>query len=85
MMKIPNINCKHYSTFGQCMHPGKENIFWFFRPECILINGTSLGQCMIQEEFPRPNAPPPPPAPPRGRDIKEGSQPPKPPRRTYEN
>lgn len=74
-MKIPNINCKHYSSYGQCMHPGKKNVFFFFRPECILIGGSNSGQCMIRVEFERPNAPPPPPA---GRDIKEGEQPSKP-------
>lgn len=77
-MKIPNINCKHYSSYGQCMHPGKSKVFFFFRPSCILGNGTSSGQCMIKEEYERPNAPPAPPTPPAGRDIKEGEQPPKP-------
>jgi len=79
-MKIPNINCKHYSSFGQCMHPGKEKVFFFFRPNCILTDGHGLfnTQCMIREEYDRPNAPPAPPIPPAGRDIKEGEQPPKP-------
>jgi len=76
-MKIPNVNCRQYSSFGQCMHPGKENIFWFFRPECVLINDPSGNFCMIQEKYERPNAPPA-PIPPVGRDIKEGEQPPKP-------
>jgi hypothetical protein len=60
-MKIPNINCKHYSDFGECFHPDKKNVYWFFRPQCILIGRTSLRHCTLQEQYERPNAPPPPP------------------------
>jgi len=79
-MRIPNINCKHYSRYGRCKHPIKEKSFFFFRPECKLLYTPYRGDCIIQEKFEKqPIAPPPPPATPPG----PKGPPPRPPKREY--
>ena len=54
-MKLPNINCTHYDSYGNCLHPGKDKIFYFFAPHCILTDSVGGTQCMLQEKYDRPH------------------------------
>lgn len=60
MSKIPNINCKYYTTFGKCTN--KNYSKWLFNKECKLLDRQSIVcHCEFQSKHPKPPAPPPPP------------------------
>lgn len=59
MSVIILINCKHYSTFGNCHHP-KNKRFWIFKRACPLSENRNT-VCNLQEKYPKPKGPPPPP------------------------
>ena len=49
-MKIPNINCKHYTNYGTCLiRKG-----WFFNKSCIKLDFT-FPECDLQEKYSKLN------------------------------
>ncbi len=58
MPKIPNINCKHYGEFGQCLHKKQKKTLGIFKIECPKVSD-SLYQCSLLEvAVERPNVVP---------------------------
>ena len=55
-MKISNINCRQYSTYGLCNSNRKPRNFGWFRPECVELKGEV---CDEAERYPRPDVSPP--------------------------
>jgi len=52
-MKIYNINCRQYNTYGLCNKRPRR--FGWFRPECIELK---LKVCDEAERYPRPDVSP---------------------------
>lgn len=62
MMKIPNINCKHYDRWGKC-NKKPRFLFGLFKDSCCEAHITNSKKCDIVERYPKPKALPPPPIP----------------------
>lgn len=64
-IKIPKLNCHHYTKFGKCAHPDRRG--FMITPSCLLLDPHVTG-CSLQFKSKKP--PPPPPPPPK-RYIRE--------------
>jgi len=61
--KLPNINCQCY-RHGKCLHHAAPRRI-IGKPMCVLLDAPEDPRikpgCVLQNKYPRPNAPPPPP------------------------